>query len=99
MGARKKHLSLHPKQGQDKMEKTIHSDAYKKLREWLVQLRNSKQLTQRDLASLLDVPYSWVGKVEQGERRLDVIEYIRVCRALEADPAKGLQIVLENMDN
>jgi transcriptional regulator with XRE-family HTH domain len=80
------------------MEKTIHSDAYKELREWLVQLRNNKNLSQRQLASLLDVPYSWVGKVEQGERRLDLIEYIRVCRVLDADPNDGLQIVLANID-
>jgi len=75
------------------MEKTIHSKAYQILRQWLVQARHEKNLTQRQLAELLDVPYSWVGKVELGERRLDVIEYVRVCKELDIDPAAGLQVV------
>lgn len=98
LGARQKHLNLHLKQGQVKMEKTIHSKAYKALREWLVQIRYDNNLTQRQLASLLEVPYSWVGKVEQGERRLDIIEYIRMYNTLEVDPIDGLHIVSEVID-
>jgi len=44
----------------------------------------------RDLAAKLDVSHSWVGKIEQGERRLDVLEYVRLCKALGVDPGKGL---------
>ncbi|HHL34626.1 MAG TPA: XRE family transcriptional regulator [Desulfobulbaceae bacterium] len=77
------------------MEKTIHSKAYQALRQWLVQARHEKNLTQRQLAELLDVPYSWVGKVELGERRLDVIEYVRVCKALSVDPTTGLSCVIQ----
>lgn len=80
------------------MEKTIHSTAYKIIREWLVEVRQEKGLTQRDLASLLDVPHSWVGKVESCERRLDLIEFIRVCRKLEVNPHKGLDVALEQIE-
>lgn len=80
------------------MEKTIHCDAYKVLREWLVQARNDKKLTQRQLAELLEVPHSWVAKVEQGERRLDVVEYLRVCRVLGANSVHGLHLVEQCMD-
>ncbi|HHB76629.1 MAG TPA: XRE family transcriptional regulator [Desulfobulbus sp.] len=79
------------------MEKTIHSKAYQVLRQWLLQVRHEKNLTQRQLAKLLDVPYSWVGKVELGERRLDVVEYVRVCEALGVDPTTGLQIVTKQV--
>lgn len=75
------------------MKKTIHSSAYKTLREWLVQKRHARQLTQRQLGLLLGVPHSWVGKVEQGERRLDLLEYVEVCKALEVDPIEGLQVL------
>ncbi len=98
MGAPPKHLTLLRKWGQDKMEKTIHSKAYHVLRQWLVEKRHEKQLTQRQLADLLDVPYSWVGKVELGERRLDIVEYVRICKELCVDPNKGLQILIQQIN-
>ncbi len=45
----------------------------------------------RDLAERLEVPHSFVGKVEQGERRLDVVEYIQYCEALNVSPLNGIQ--------
>ncbi|CAB0151378.1 hypothetical protein PSI9734_01766 [Pseudidiomarina piscicola] len=47
----------------------------------------------RDLAAKLGVPHSFVGKVEQCERRLDLIEFIEYCEALDLDPANGVRIV------
>ena len=44
----------------------------------------------RKLAAELDVPHSWVAKVEQLERRLDVLEYVRLCHGIGVDPNKGL---------
>jgi len=32
-------------------------------------------------------PSSWIAKVEIGERRLDLVEFIRVRKALGCDPA------------
>ena len=42
----------------------------------------------------LGVTRSWVGKVELGERRLDLIEYVRYCKVLEIDPHEGLDLIL-----
>lgn len=80
------------------MEKTIHSKTYKVVRDWLIKMRHERGLTQRDLADLLDVPHSWVGKIEVGERRLDLVEYIRVCKILKIDPHEGLDIGLNNIN-
>ncbi len=49
----------------------------------------------RTLGERLGVIHSWIGKIEQGERRLDVIEYIRVCDALGADPHEGIRLVMQ----
>jgi transcriptional regulator with XRE-family HTH domain len=38
-------------------------------------------MTQRDLAAELGKKPSWVAKVEQRERRLDLVEFIAVARA------------------
>ena len=53
----------------------------------LVDARESAGLSQRDLASELGVPHTWVSKVETGERRIDVIELCWFCRACGVDPS------------
>ncbi|MBI5408835.1 MAG: helix-turn-helix transcriptional regulator [Nitrospirae bacterium] len=39
-------------------------------------------LTQGELAMRLEVPQSWVSKVESGERVLSFVEVLEVCSAL-----------------
>jgi transcriptional regulator with XRE-family HTH domain len=73
------------------MQKTIHSPSYAELILWLKQNREKKGLSMRDLATQMGVPHSWIGKVEQMERRLDVMEYVSLCKALGVDPAKGIR--------
>ena len=64
---------------------------HRKLVGWLKQQRPSRKMTMRDLASGLDKPHSFVAKVEQGERRLDVLEYVAYCNSLGVSPLKGLK--------
>ncbi|MGA2339482.1 MAG: helix-turn-helix transcriptional regulator [Terracidiphilus sp.] len=64
--------------------------AYKKLRELLVEVRRAAGLTQAELSQQLNRPQSFVSKYERGERRLDVIEFGEVAKALSVDPAKLL---------
>ena len=42
----------------------------------------------------MGVIYSLIGKIETGDRRLDVIEFIDYCRALELEPSEVL-VMLE----
>ena len=79
------------------MLKTIHTPEYSELLEWLRVHRKTKGLTMRDLAKRLDVHHSWIGKIEQGERRLDVVEYLRICKALKIDPHEGLALVKKSL--
>ncbi|MDG9927911.1 MULTISPECIES: helix-turn-helix transcriptional regulator [unclassified Pseudomonas] len=66
--------------------KTIHSEPYQALLTLLIQARQDAQLTQQQLARQLERPQSYVSKYERGERRLDVIELLRICREMEANP-------------
>ena len=71
----------------------MYSANYQKLIKWLKASREEKELSMRDLAKRLDVSHSWVGKIEQGERRLDVLEYMKLCKALGIDACKGLNLL------
>ena len=75
------------------MIKSITSRKYKVLIAWLKDIRNEKELSMRDLAVLIDEPHQFVGKIETGERRLDVYEYVQYCQALKVDPAVGLKLI------
>jgi transcriptional regulator with XRE-family HTH domain len=57
------------------MEKSTHTTEYAALRAELLAARKNAALSQRDLAAILDVPHSWVAKVESGERRIDLVEF------------------------
>lgn len=70
------------------LRKTLRSHGHRKLIAVLTKARKAAGLTQRDLASRLKRPHSFVGRLEAGERRLDVVEFIEMARALDADPAR-----------
>jgi transcriptional regulator with XRE-family HTH domain len=80
------------------MQKTIYCNEYDRLLQWLKEKRMEKKLTMRQLAVRLDVHHSWVGRVELGERRLDVMEFVRYCYALEVDPAEGLACLTQSIN-
>jgi transcriptional regulator with XRE-family HTH domain len=64
--------------------------AYRKFRELLVEMRKAACLTQSELSQRLNRPQSFVSKYERGERRLDVVEFGEVAKALSVDPVKLL---------
>ena len=73
------------------MGKSIYTAEYDALRSELRAARDSAGLSQRALASRLGVPHSWVAKVESGERRIDLLEFLRFMTACDADPVGVFQ--------
>jgi len=68
------------------LRKTLRSRGHKALIAILVAARKRAGMTQRDLATRIKRPRSFVGRLEAGERRIDVIEFIEIVRAVRADP-------------
>ena len=64
------------------MEKSIYSQEYSLFLELLRKARESKGLTQTEVAERLGQTQSFVSKVERGERRLDIVELRAFCSAL-----------------
>ena len=79
------------------MTKSVFTQKHDRLRQMLVQARKDKGLTQVQLAERLTRPQSFVSKVERGERRLDVVEFFEVARAIGIDPFAFLK-TLNNTD-
>jgi len=79
------------------MTRSVFSNQYDRFRSLLVVARKNRGLTQVELARLLERPQSFVSKVERGERRLDVVEFLEVARALEID-VSGFLADLERED-
>ena len=70
------------------MRKSLKSAEYARLVAMLVAVRHAAGVRQQKLAAKLGKPQSFIAKYEGGERRIDLIEFIAIARALDADPVK-----------
>lgn len=77
------------------MARTLTSPEYQHLRRLLVEARERAGLTQGEVAARLKRGQSFVSKYEQGERRLDVVEFVHVCNCLEINAAQVLADVIK----
>jgi transcriptional regulator with XRE-family HTH domain len=75
------------------MIKSINIEKYQKLLAWLKEERLSRGLSVRDLALLIDEPFQFVSKIETGQRKLNIYEYVQYCESLDLDPSKGFAIL------
>jgi len=73
------------------MQKSLKSPEYARLIAMLVAVRKKAEVRQQVLAKKLGKPQSFVAKYEGGERRIDLIEFVAIVRALEGDPVKLLR--------
>ena len=80
------------------MKNSVYSPHYDKLRVWLKNKRVEKGLTLRDLSTLTGIHHSIFGKIEQGRRRIDLVEFVEYCQALEADPKEGICIIVSSIE-
>jgi transcriptional regulator with XRE-family HTH domain len=70
------------------MQKSLRSAEYGRLIEMLVATRHAAGIRQQALAKKLGRPQSFIAKYEGGERRIDVVEFVAIARALGADPLR-----------
>jgi ribosome-binding protein aMBF1 (putative translation factor) len=71
-----------------KLDKSVHSDGRSAFSELITRARKSAHLTQNELTKRIHKPQSFVAKYEGGERRIDVVEFVTVCRAIGTNPTK-----------
>ena len=79
------------------MEKSISSFENQFVRQKIISLRKAAGITQRDLAERMQREQSFIWRLETGERRLDMIEFLWICRALGADASKAYAEILQEI--
>ncbi len=76
------------------MRKSLHTPDHARLIAMLRDGRKRAGLTQQEVADRLGLPQSFVAKYEGGERRLDILEFIAVARAIDSEPAELFSTLL-----
>lgn len=71
------------------MAKAQHAPRYRHLPAMLRRMRAEAGLTQREMATKMQVTHVWVHKSEIGERRVDVTEFLDWCLACGVNPEKA----------
>ncbi len=67
---------------------------YKVVGAILAEAREKSGLSQDQLAERLSKPQSFVSHYENGQRRIDLLEFIRIMEGLGGDPAEVFKLVL-----
>jgi len=79
-----------------RMVKHLRTARHKALIAALKAAREAAGITQRELARKLDRAHSFVGKIESGERQLNVLEFCEYADALGADAVELIRVVLNS---
>jgi ribosome-binding protein aMBF1 (putative translation factor) len=74
-----------------KLAKTLGSARHKALIGLLVAKREAAAMSQAELAQKLGEYQSFVARLESGQRRVDVVEFLKLAETLQFDAAKALR--------
>jgi transcriptional regulator with XRE-family HTH domain len=80
------------------VEKSIYTKHLSAFRAKIVAMRHAADLTQRDLARKLGRVPSVVAHIEQGQRRVDTLEFYRICKACGVSPGRAAAELMRSYD-
>jgi transcriptional regulator with XRE-family HTH domain len=79
------------------VSKSTHTAKYDEFRRLLTEARKNAGMNQRELAKRLDMPHSTVGRMEVGDRRVDIIELVEISEILGVDLITFIKTLLRNI--
>jgi len=77
--------------------KHLRSARHRALVSAIVEARNAVGLSQREFAKKLKRTNNFVWRIEAGERRVDVLEFIEIAKAANLDPQELMGRVLRGV--
>lgn len=76
-------------------QESVTSPEYGVLIDLIRQARIGSGLTQKEICDRLGKPKNYLIKIDRGERRLDLIELVRLCEAMGLDPLEFVRSFLQ----
>lgn len=77
---------------------TIATKRHRRLVELLIAERKSAGIRQAELARRVGKTQTFVARIEAGQRRIDAIELLSLCRIIGVDPIRVVRKVLKIED-
>ena len=77
--------------------KSQHNLNYRRLPEFLRQMREKAGLTQREIGKRLNKPQSWIYNCETANRRVDITEFILWSKACGVNPKTAFAKLLKEL--
>lgn len=75
------------------MENILNTSRHRALVDLLVQKRHAAGMTQTEFAERIGEYQSFVARLESGQRRVDVVEFILFSEVLDFDPARAVNAI------
>jgi transcriptional regulator with XRE-family HTH domain len=69
------------------------------VREVITALRERAGLSQRQLSDRLGMANTYVGRIERGERTIDVVEFLDIAHATNTPAKEAFEILLSRLIN
>jgi transcriptional regulator with XRE-family HTH domain len=79
------------------MPKTVFTGAHQHLVEVLKEARVESGLKQEELAAKVGKDQTFISIIERGQRRVDVLEFVALARAMRSDPTALFAEVLRRL--
>lgn len=79
------------------MPKSVFTGAHKHLVDVLIAARRRAGLTQAELAVRIGKDQKFVSLIERSQRRVDVIEFFAIAKALNVDPVRLYATVVKKL--
>jgi transcriptional regulator with XRE-family HTH domain len=79
------------------MPKSVFTDAYASFLAVLIAARKDARVSQIELAARLGKTQSLVSQIERGVRRVDVVEFYAIAKALGIDPTQLFDAVAKRL--
>ncbi|PVM91761.1 XRE family transcriptional regulator [Caulobacter radicis] len=77
------------------MASSIFDETHRRMTALLVSVRRGAGVTQAELARRVGRSQSLISLVERNQRRVDVIEFVALCRALDQDPEQMFERLVQ----